>query len=54
MWLEPWQIFLAGILTGIFIAILFVVIFAVTHIRPAKIECEAIREEEEKNDGKEV
>lgn len=51
MYLEPWQIFLAGILVGIFISIVFLVIFVATHIRPAKIDCEHIREEEEENGG---
>lgn len=46
IYLEPWQIFLAGIIVGIIISFIMLVIFAVRHMKPVAVL------EEEENSGR--
>lgn len=55
MYLEPWQIFLAGIGTGWLILFIIITLIVVTHVRPREVEVVRVpREEEEDNGGEEV
>lgn len=57
MYLEPWQIFLAGIGTGWLILFIIAVLVILTHVRPHEVEVVKVpvdREEEKDNGGEEV
>ena len=47
IYLEPWQIYLAGIFTGIIITVIMIIIFAVRHARVVRVEeaKDGVREE---------
>ena len=38
MYLEPWQIFLIGVVVGMFLLLSIEIIFVVTHIKPVSIK----------------
>lgn len=49
MYLAPWQIFLIGVMVGMFVLLVIEIIFVLTHITPVGVSTE--KEEEEETNG---
>ena len=51
MYLEPWQIFLAGIGAGWLIMFIFIILVVLINVRPRKVDVIKVPIEKEENDG---